>query len=161
MAIELKSTTIAMLAFWVAIYFVFVGAYIAEYEPDTPDAQRYTLVVDTPAAGLNETSPTAPAQRQPSTAYLIGPLIDVLYGIYDAIVAGWQYLVSAFSYLASLFSFMGRILSFDVPGIPESMAGVMNVVRPIISASVVIPVVLILYTFIRDIINLIKPFGGG
>jgi len=145
----------------VAIYFVFVGAYIAEYEPDNPDAQKYTVMADTPAGGLNTTSPVAPVQRQPSTAWLIGPLIDVLYGIYDAIVAGWQYLVSAFSYVAALFGFMGRILSFDVPGIPESMVRVMNVVRPIISVSVTIPIVLILYTLIRDIINLIKPFGGG
>lgn len=160
MAIELKSTTIALLVFWVAIYFVFVGAYIAEYDPGNPDAEKYTVVVDVVGAeSLNESEPVS--GRPPSGVPVLGPLIDAIYSIYDAAVAGGQYVASAFSYLASVFNFMLRVLSFDVPGIPASMQGVMNVVRPIISASVVIPVVLILYTFIRDIISLIKPFGGG
>lgn len=156
MALELKSTTIAALTFWVAMYFVFVGAYINTYQPD----QEAPVIVQVMPEVQELPGPTQTESATARYGRVIGGIVDFFQGVYQDLAAGWEYVSSAFGYIAAIFKFIVQILTFDIP-VPTELSPVMTIIRPIVSLSVIVPTSLILFTIIKEIVNLIKPFGGG
>jgi hypothetical protein len=138
------------------MYFVFVGAYITKYQP----TEQAPMIMQVRPEVQELPEPAQSTSAQEDWGRIIGGIMDFFNGVYQALVAGWQYIASAFTYIATIFTFIGQILTFDIP-VPPELNPVMAFIRPIVSISVIIPTSLILFTIIKEIVNLIKPFGGG